>query len=443
MDDDSKGPNIISDEEYHPYGTTSYQATNSAVKAVAKRYRFTTKERDEESGLYYHGARYYIPWLARWCAVDPLESKYAGWSSYNYCVCNPAMHTDPTGTQLKKDEPEGGKREDNPERDKAALGSQNVRPVNGFTPNAPHVGLIYNVQILDSNGNPTNDRPGDTIGYPHSYYIPNDPYSSHESLTVGSTLIRNASPGHATVITNLTYRYKNYVNSEGVATTELNLVDMNQQTMLPPKLQFGVQTTVQPVLGELPPIPLNISFQANTSTQRGNVFRDPAAARASLQTLSTRVLANGNNSIVLNVNTNFSVTTIPNFYPTAQGLLQARANTVTAQLNSFGVNVARVNFGYDRPGPSMSALQPNRGVIGWNVTRQNIQNKLDPTGQVRIGSASAVPGSVPTITFVPLAQGAPVGGVRWQPSTPRLFNNKIWETIMKIPSNRTNFSIVR
>ncbi len=71
---------IISYEEYHPYGTTAYQAKSSAIAATAKRYRYTGKERDEETGLNYYGARYYAPWLCRWTAVDPLESKYAGWS---------------------------------------------------------------------------------------------------------------------------------------------------------------------------------------------------------------------------------------------------------------------------------------------------------------------------------------------------------------------------
>jgi len=93
---------IISYEEYHPYGTTSYQAMNAAIKAVAKRYRFTGKERDEESGLYYHGARYYIPWLARWSASDPLESKYAGISPYNYGNCNPVIYFDPNGMEGEK-----------------------------------------------------------------------------------------------------------------------------------------------------------------------------------------------------------------------------------------------------------------------------------------------------------------------------------------------------
>ena len=62
---------IISYEEYHPYGTTAYQAQNKTISALVKRYRFTGKERDEGTGLYYHGARYYLPWLCRWSASDP------------------------------------------------------------------------------------------------------------------------------------------------------------------------------------------------------------------------------------------------------------------------------------------------------------------------------------------------------------------------------------
>ncbi|GEM_PF-2174764 len=94
---------IISYEEYHPYGTTAFQAKNASINAVAKRYRYTGKERDEESGLYYHGARYYIPWLCRWTAIDPMESKYAVWSPYHYVKCNPIMDTDSTGMGGDKD----------------------------------------------------------------------------------------------------------------------------------------------------------------------------------------------------------------------------------------------------------------------------------------------------------------------------------------------------
>ncbi len=88
---------IISYEEYYPFGSTSFQSGRTAAEVSLKRYRFTGKERDEESGFYYHGARYYIPWLCRWAAVDPLEQQYSPWSSYNYGFNNPVKWTDSTG----------------------------------------------------------------------------------------------------------------------------------------------------------------------------------------------------------------------------------------------------------------------------------------------------------------------------------------------------------
>lgn len=63
---------LISYEEYHPFGTSAYQAKNATIRSAAKRYRYTGMERDEESGLEYHAARYYLPWLGRWCSADPL-----------------------------------------------------------------------------------------------------------------------------------------------------------------------------------------------------------------------------------------------------------------------------------------------------------------------------------------------------------------------------------
>jgi RHS repeat-associated protein len=35
-----------------------------------KYYRYTGKERDDNSGLCYYGARYLAPWLARWISPD-------------------------------------------------------------------------------------------------------------------------------------------------------------------------------------------------------------------------------------------------------------------------------------------------------------------------------------------------------------------------------------
>jgi RHS repeat-associated protein len=88
---------VISYEEYYPYGSTSFQAVRADTEAP-KRYRYAGKERDEQTGFYYYGARYYAPWLARWTAADPAGIK-DGPNVYAYCRDNPVRLMDPDGQQ--------------------------------------------------------------------------------------------------------------------------------------------------------------------------------------------------------------------------------------------------------------------------------------------------------------------------------------------------------
>jgi RHS repeat-associated protein len=87
---------LITREEFHPYGTTAFRLQRSGIEVPAKRYRFTGMERDEESGLGYHSARYYAASLGRWTSVDPAGSA-AGSNHYAYCDGAPTMAADPTG----------------------------------------------------------------------------------------------------------------------------------------------------------------------------------------------------------------------------------------------------------------------------------------------------------------------------------------------------------
>jgi len=95
---------IISYEEYHPYGTAAYRSMQSGVEANPKRYRHTGMERDEESGFDYHGVRYYLPWLGRWSGCDP-KGLADGLNLYAYCRANPLMYSDRAGTDSKKETP--------------------------------------------------------------------------------------------------------------------------------------------------------------------------------------------------------------------------------------------------------------------------------------------------------------------------------------------------
>ena len=115
---------VISYEEYYPYGSTSYQAGRNAAEVSLKRYRYTGKERDEETGLYDYGARYYASWLGRWTSCDPLGVK-DGINLYSYVANNPIHLIDSTGKQSEPTEEEQMAQMSLPDRGLAASSQPN------------------------------------------------------------------------------------------------------------------------------------------------------------------------------------------------------------------------------------------------------------------------------------------------------------------------------
>ncbi|MFE9574996.1 SpvB/TcaC N-terminal domain-containing protein [Nocardia sp. NPDC006044] len=89
---------LIAYEDYHPYGTTAFQAGRSAAEVGLKRYRYTGKERDDETGFGYHSARYLLPWLGRWLSTDPAGLA-DGTNVYAYGRNCPTANVDSQGTQ--------------------------------------------------------------------------------------------------------------------------------------------------------------------------------------------------------------------------------------------------------------------------------------------------------------------------------------------------------
>jgi RHS repeat-associated protein len=120
--------NIYERFEYTPYGEVWIAWANSGVAHNEMLpFRFTGKELDEETGLYYYGARYLDPRVSRWLSADPAlgdylpsapvndEARrrngslpgmggvfnYVNLHAYHYAGNNPVKYTDPDGRDVE------------------------------------------------------------------------------------------------------------------------------------------------------------------------------------------------------------------------------------------------------------------------------------------------------------------------------------------------------
>ena len=90
--------NITQYDAYLPYGELLVDEHSSSKDMP---YKFNGKELDEETGLYYYGARYMDPKISMWLGVDPLREKYPSVTGYCYTMDNPIGLMDPTGMAPK------------------------------------------------------------------------------------------------------------------------------------------------------------------------------------------------------------------------------------------------------------------------------------------------------------------------------------------------------
>ena len=85
---------VVQHIEYVPFGEVFIEERNSIWNTP---YLFNAKEFDEETGLYYYGARYYDPRLSLWISTDKSAIIAPGYSPYTFCKNNPNIMVDPNG----------------------------------------------------------------------------------------------------------------------------------------------------------------------------------------------------------------------------------------------------------------------------------------------------------------------------------------------------------
>ena len=90
--------NITQYDAYLPYGELLVDEHSSSEDLP---YKFNGKQFDEETGLYYYGARCMNPKTSLWYGVDPLAEKYVSISPYSYCKSSPMNYIDEKGLYPK------------------------------------------------------------------------------------------------------------------------------------------------------------------------------------------------------------------------------------------------------------------------------------------------------------------------------------------------------
>ena len=85
---------VVQHIEYVPFGEVFIEERNSVWNTP---YLFNAKEFDEETGLYYYGARYYEPRLSLWLSTDPAQEKTLHLTTYNFSQNNPINYIDADG----------------------------------------------------------------------------------------------------------------------------------------------------------------------------------------------------------------------------------------------------------------------------------------------------------------------------------------------------------
>ena len=86
--------NITQYDAYLPYGELLVDEHSSSEDLP---YKFNGKQFDEDTGLYYYGARYMNPVTSLWYGVDPECYRNIHLGSYVYCSSNPIVRIDPNG----------------------------------------------------------------------------------------------------------------------------------------------------------------------------------------------------------------------------------------------------------------------------------------------------------------------------------------------------------
>jgi RHS repeat-associated protein len=132
--------------EYFAFGETFVEEHSNTERTP---YLYNGKELDEETGLYYYGARYYDPRTSLWQSVDPLAGRYPSWSPYNFTLNNPLTFIDPDGRKVVFAK---GASEEFKKQFAAAVQYLNENKLSGMLAELEKSDIVYTIQEGNNRG---------------------------------------------------------------------------------------------------------------------------------------------------------------------------------------------------------------------------------------------------------------------------------------------------
>ena len=171
--------NITQMVEYTPWGEVFVELRNGN-SGFTTPYLFNGKELDEETGLYYYGARYYDPKMSVWYSTDPMEMDYPWVTTYGYCLGNPVNAIDSHGSEVVW----------------AIRNGSYSGIIKALNNTKTYKTIFYrflknqdNVTISSSSCNYFGKAPNEKINNSYYIYIGNNGYVNNGSLTADPTFI--------------------------------------------------------------------------------------------------------------------------------------------------------------------------------------------------------------------------------------------------------------
>ena len=175
--------------QYMPWGEPLLDQRKSGY-TYNTRYTFSGKERDEETGYSYFGARHYNSDLSIWLSADPMSDKYPGLSPYTYCGNNPVRLVDPDGRKIRF---ASGCSKEFKEQFRQAIQHLKTHKVDGVAARLEKSSVTYYISEQTSGTGSYYDAISKTI-----YWCPTEGLLCNETgVVLSPTTVLNHELGHA------------------------------------------------------------------------------------------------------------------------------------------------------------------------------------------------------------------------------------------------------